>query len=306
MGNLARIDPATMVYDGNRGIAVQIVADDRHRRELMAALVADQGARLVACQTAAASVARIGVAGARLALADLRGTGGEVADRIMAALAGAPFDEAPFLEALVIVDSDAIDHAHARLGGTPIPVIVDPHDDELGAMLAELLGRPTGLLREDGPGSNSRRLAQLSEEVGRIARTLASLSVEGAATAETARAGDPAEMLAAVRGILRVRRLREQYFDRALFADPAWDMLLDLFAARLEGRRVAVSSLCIAAAVPPTTALRWIATMTAEGLLLREPDPEDGRRVFIALADRAAAAMAAYLAATAGAGPPAG
>jgi hypothetical protein len=53
-------------------------------------------------------------------------------------------------------------------------------------------------------------------------------------------------------------RLRSQHFVPALFADPAWDILLDLAAARIDGRMVAVSSLCIAAAVPATTALRWI------------------------------------------------
>jgi hypothetical protein len=97
-----------------------------------------------------------------------------------------------------------------------------------------------------------------------------------------------------VRGLLRRRRMREQYFPADLFADPAWDMLLDLYAARLEHQPVSVSSLCIAAAVPATTALRWIKTMTDAGLFLREADPQDGRRIFLALADSAAEAMARY------------
>ena len=74
-------------------------------------------------------------------------------------------------------------------------------------------------------------------------------------------------------------------------------MLLDLMAARIEGRQVAVSSLCIAAAVPPTTALRWIKSMTDSGLFVRQADPHDGRRVFIALSDAAADAMNAWFAA---------
>ena len=98
----------------------------------------------------------------------------------------------------------------------------------------------------------------------------------------------------AVRRMLRQRRMREQYFPADLFADPAWDMLLDLYAARLERQPVSVSSLCIAAAVPATTALRWIKTMTDAGLFLREADPLDGRRIFIALSEGAAEAMARY------------
>lgn len=98
----------------------------------------------------------------------------------------------------------------------------------------------------------------------------------------------------AVRRMLRQRRVREQYFPADLFADPAWDMLLDLYAARLERQPVSVSSLCIAAAVPATTALRWIKTMTDADIFVREADPHDGRRIFIALADGACEAMARY------------
>ena len=49
-------------------------------------------------------------------------------------------------------------------------------------------------------------------------------------------------------------------FGEGLFADPAWDIMLDLFAARIEGKDITVSSAGIAACVPPTTALRWSAT----------------------------------------------
>jgi DNA-binding MarR family transcriptional regulator len=97
-----------------------------------------------------------------------------------------------------------------------------------------------------------------------------------------------------VRRMLRQRRMREQYFPADLFADPAWDMLLDLYAARLERQPVSVSSLCIAAAVPATTALRWIKTMTDAGLFVREADPQDGRRIFIALVEGAHEAMTRY------------
>lgn len=75
-------------------------------------------------------------------------------------------------------------------------------------------------------------------------------------------------------------------------------MLLDLTAARLEGRQVSVSSLCIASAVPPTTALRWIKSLTEKKIFVRIADPRDGRRVFIQLSDMAMDAMIPYLAAS--------
>jgi hypothetical protein len=162
----------------------------------------------------------------------------------------------------------------------------------LEALRAAAAVRPLRLhdvKNHDGP-----RLQQLSEEVGRIATILASLSEEE--PGEIAGHDDHSGIDSAfVRAIIRVRRLRDHYFRSEMFADPAWDMLLDLFAARLERQRVAVSSLCIAAAVPATTALRWIKTMTDQHLFVRVADPQDGRRVFIELSDEAAAGLEAYL-----------
>ena len=101
-----------------------------------------------------------------------------------------------------------------------------------------------------------------------------------------------------VRKIIRQRQMRARFFDGELFADPAWDMLLDLTAARAEHARVSVTSLCIASGVPPTTALRWIGQMTEAGLLKRIEDESDRRRAFITLTDKAVEAMARYFAET--------
>ncbi len=96
---------------------------------------------------------------------------------------------------------------------------------------------------------------------------------------------------ARIRAHLRARRLRERFFNPELFADPAWDMLLDLGASRLEGRKVSVSSLCIAAAVPTTTALRWVKALVDRGIFERESDPDDARRAFIHLSPTASQAL---------------
>jgi hypothetical protein len=99
-----------------------------------------------------------------------------------------------------------------------------------------------------------------------------------------------------VRQIIANRQARARFFDPALFGDPAWDMLLDLTAAHGEGVQVSVTSLCIAAGVPATTALRWLTQMVESGIFIRVPDPADKRRAFIALSDKAIAAMSGYFA----------
>jgi hypothetical protein len=99
-----------------------------------------------------------------------------------------------------------------------------------------------------------------------------------------------------VRQIIANRQLRSRFFDPELFGDPAWDMLLDLTAAHGEGARVSVTSLCIAAGVPATTALRWLTQMVESGIFERVPDPADKRRAFIGLSDKALTAMSGYFA----------
>ena len=60
-------------------------------------------------------------------------------------------------------------------------------------------------------------------------------------------------------------------------------MLLDLFSAHVNSRRISVTSACLAANVPTTTALRWIGILEQAGLLQRERDEADARRMFVRL-----------------------
>lgn len=197
-----------------------------------------------------------------------------------------------------------LDTVLAAIGDTEAEVLVDPDAvDRVSALALSTATRGTAASVHDVSAEPSAaRLRQLSDEVGRIAATLARLSTgPGSATAveipvPPSGDGEAAVTGEQVRAVIRARRLRARFFDGELFADPAWDMLLDLFQAEIAQHRVPVSSLCIAAAVPPTTALRWIKTMTDVGLFRRRADPHDGRRVFVELAPDASGAMRRYFA----------
>lgn len=204
----------------------------------------------------------------------------------------------------IIVAPEAMIDAATQAGlGFEADHLIDPSEAELTIAVALATAPATSQLHDISRSNGSGLLQQLSEEAARLANMLASLSAEelgapnGLATAGEVRREDEVDA-GFVRSIIRARRLRDQYFRGELFADPAWDMLLDLYAARLEGNRVAVSSLCIAAAVPATTALRWIKSLTDRGLMVRSADPQDGRRVYIELSDDTAKAMTACLAMT--------
>lgn len=95
--------------------------------------------------------------------------------------------------------------------------------------------------------------------------------------------------------IIAARSDRSKFFPEDMFADPAWDILLELALAEQLQRRVSVTSLCVGSRVPQTTALRWIKHMTDMGWLVRRDDPLDARRKFVELSDDTSARMRAYL-----------
>ena len=202
--------------------------------------------------------------------------------------------------AIVIASTpiELIDLVAARLTDRATEILVEPDEAQRAAVLATAL---SGAIDDRGVSDvgkdNAARLRQLSDEMGRIASTLARLSSGPGAPAikpAASRSEMPEVDAETVRAVIRARRLRSRFFSEELFADPAWDMLLDLLQAEIAQLRVPVSSLCIAAAVPATTALRWIKTMTEQGLFVRRADPHDGWRVFVELAPAASDAMRRY------------
>jgi DNA-binding MarR family transcriptional regulator len=97
-----------------------------------------------------------------------------------------------------------------------------------------------------------------------------------------------------VRSEIQARAARTRFFEASLFSDPAWDILLELFCAEQEGRRVSISAAGLAAEIPLTTALRWINALEREGLAERMGDPTDARRTFLSLTETGLRAMTLY------------
>ena len=217
----------------------------------------------------------------------------------------------------------ALDDVFGCLDQSNPQILVDPSRADRVIALGRVLGQVAPLRLRELSEEDRLVLLRLTEQVGQIAQRLEKLETplraveasdrEGAFRFESPRpafapAGEDASdrlVRAArpplpdprlIRRIIRQRQLRARFFDGDLFGDPAWDMLLDLTAARAEHSRVSVTSLCIASGVPPTTALRWIGQMTEAGLFERVEDDSDRRRAFITLTDRAADAMARYFA----------
>jgi DNA-binding MarR family transcriptional regulator len=131
------------------------------------------------------------------------------------------------------------------------------------------------------------------EELSMIAR----VAGERGASGNDGRHDDPsdAELAVVAQKYLRMRQKRANFFGADVFADPAWEILLDLYAAGVEGRVVSITSACIASGVPTTTALRWITLLVSRGAVRRAPDARDHRRSHLYLSSGAKAVIAEWL-----------
>lgn len=224
---------------------------------------------------------------------------------------------------IVATSLESLDAVFGALDQCDPQILIDPSRGErivaVGRVLAEIGNRRVREMTED----DRLNLLHLSRQVEEIAGKLDHLShhrnprAEGGADRlsdtvsgfsgptpnpmlnykRDAQSADvPAPDPHFVRKVIAARQARAKFFDADLFADPAWDMLLDLTAAEGEDERVSVTSLCIAAAVPATTGLRWIKQLVDCGVFERVCDPNDKRRAFIGLSAQSSKAMARYFA----------
>lgn len=258
-----------------------------------------------------------GIAAPMLIICDIR-SGSETADGEIARAAQYAADHD--IAFIAWTNMERLDEAAFLAAAADPQILVEPERAELVfALTRARVGKHQRAKEHRG---ESRELIRLSDELADMARRIAALtrqdggggnvrsdplSYRGSPPGAGVPLGQtslPPVKARQIRDMIRLRRMREEAFESDLFADPAWDMLLDLMASRLEGRAVSVSNLCIASAVPATTALRWIKLMTDRALLERHADDADARRIFIALSKETADKLQRLLATMLSSGAP--
>ena len=166
---------------------------------------------------------------------------------------------------------------------------IDPDSADLtGISIAELQALASGRM---GIGIAAGAGEPAGGQAAAIARQVADMA-QGLAALADKLVGQPqpapndvaeADCAAFLESQFRIRRLRARHLPGLSLGEPAWDILLDLAVAQYWHRETSVTSLCIAADVPSTTALRWISGMTKEGVIVRRACQRDGRRSFLAI-----------------------
>lgn len=146
------------------------------------------------------------------------------------------------------------------------------------------------------PDETDQPLEGLVDQLEQIASTLGYLLVAQSKTTRLAAndADGPPKLvkeLAAVERLtiaqawLRAGQIRRSALGDRFAADPAWDMVLSIYIDGALSRKASVTKALAAAAVPPTTALRWATSLEAAGWLKRVPDQRDKRRSFLGLTE---------------------
>lgn len=198
--------------------------------------------------------------------------------------------EAEPVKIITTVTFGQLDLAAEHLIGSRARLLCAPSLIERCVAFEELAGLATSGVHDSSRDPEHHRLRLTGERIKRVSGEPAPPLGSQAARADAITAVEVSETI-------RARRRRDEFFKAHLFADPAWDILLDLYLSYLEGRTDVVSSVCVAAAVPATTALRWIGALEGEGLVVRLPDESDRRRVMVRLTTDALARIEAYFAA---------
>jgi DNA-binding response OmpR family regulator len=175
-------------------------------------------------------------------------------------------------------------------GGRPEIIFISGHAGFDDAVAAIRLGARDMLTKPvDGPHLvRAVKSAKLMRQMHRGDGPPATTSpLDPAAPSRAALPVDPVQLRReALRELKTIRRDRSAYFPADLFSDPCWEMLLDLYDARLGADEVTVTSLGAASGVPLTTALRRMEMLQNHGLIDRVEDRDDKRRTIMRLTEQ--------------------
>lgn len=217
-----------------------------------------------------------------LMLPDIDGLG--VLNALRPLLAGRPW-----IQAIVVTGHPSMETAIQALRLEAVDFLTKPvAPSDLIAAVQRARARAFSMRFRDSKLSRAQPAGKQAMDRQQAFKTVAN---DSASAGETSAAQLTPEHL---RKIIKARALRSRMFDASLFSDPAWDMLLDLMLAHLSGKKVYVTSLCIAAGVPIATAFRRIEDLASKGLVTKTRDSKDTRRVFVELTDAGIQKMAGY------------
>jgi DNA-binding MarR family transcriptional regulator len=93
---------------------------------------------------------------------------------------------------------------------------------------------------------------------------------------------------------IRARSLRASIFHDSIINDSSWPLVLHLFNAHLNDRKMRTKELYVESALPQTTVLRYLDHLEKCEVVRRDDDKSDSRVTLVSLTDSAAHWLAEY------------
>ncbi len=203
------------------------------------------------------------------------------------------------LRRAIELDAEAVILVHNHPSGDPTPSSADLWVTERLAAMARSLDIAVvdhivvtatshrNILRQSGPsGHKTAQSLGLRSEREDLPRA------DGAGGALDAAL--PGALANARRSVRRLLLRRQLLGADSLFGEPAWDMLVELFIAYCEGAKVPSGALGIGSGLSSSSAQRLVQRLVDAQLVVRAPDPDDGRRHFVSLSPEIAHRLTAY------------
>jgi hypothetical protein len=138
----------------------------------------------------------------------------------------------------------------------------------------------------------AKELLALSEEVSRVADSLAQLALKPAPRDAIASGVDDASQRVLAK-LIHARRERSGYLPEDLLGEPVWDMLLHLLHEEMNQSQVPLSSALEAAGAPQRVAVRWLNAL-AQRRLVRLSTDAAGQEI-VELAPNVSAGLRRYI-----------
>ncbi|WP_372919377.1 response regulator [Sandarakinorhabdus sp.] len=186
-----------------------------------------------------------------------------------------------------------LDIAIAAIRASVVDLLIKPFTvHELGVTLNRVRAMHVDQAHERA--ANDKLLA-LTEVFRRLGDVVEEWTGNEGAKGDLAQRKNISPDAAMVRKLIRAEATRAVAIGGKTVGDPTWNILFDLLLASLENRQIAISSACIVAGMPTTTALRLITRMVDDNVLIRVPDGKDGRRHFLAIEPTVEVALKRYI-----------
>lgn len=136
-----------------------------------------------------------------------------------------------------------------------------------------------------------RNLARLADELALVAKDAGTAS-DNASPSPASNIAEALSPRAYFEALLRLRRTREQYFGNKLFGEPAWDIMIELMLARIDGQEKKTSELGAFLASSDSERRTFVDALIESRLVERFHNGEDESDDYVALSSEAARRMA--------------